>query len=370
VAVTAPRLDRRQLNRALLARQFLLERVSLRPVDVIEHLVGLQSQVPLAAYVGLWSRVVNFDPVGVGSAVADGSLVRTHAMRGTVHLFSRRDALGLRPLMAPMLARRFGSTALAKSLNGVSLDDVRRVARSVAIDAPLSRADLGRRMGEQFPDFPTEALAFAAVFPEPMAQTPPRGVWGKRAAPKWQTFKGFLGVDADSAGRLDDVVLRYLAAFGPASVADIRYWSGISGLREVVVRLGSQLRVYADENGRELFDVPDAALPSADVPAPVRFLPEYDNVLLSHADRARVIPDKRPVPLLAGEGARAGTVLVDGDFRATWKLSVKGSAASVTVTATPKLTRHEQDDVRAEGLRLLSFLAPDASGDVVLADVS
>jgi hypothetical protein len=372
VAVNDHRLDRRQLNRALLARQFLLERVSLPAVDVVEGLVGMQSQAPLAHYVGLWSRVAAFDPEPVGLAVADGSLVRTHAMRGTVHLFSRRDALRLRPLMAPMLATRFGSTAFAKNLNGVSLDDVCSIARSVAVDVPLSRVELGRRLAPHFPGFPEESLAYAAVFHEPMAQAPPRGVWGRRGSPKWQTFKGLLGADAadtaDSAraASIDDAVLRYLAAFGPASVADIRSWSGLSGLREVVSRLSDRLRVFADENGRELFDVPEAPLPAGDVPAPVRFLPEYDNVLLAHADRARVIPDKRPVPLFAGDGARAGTVLVDGDFRATWRLSVVGGAATITVTAMPKLTRNESDDVHAEGLRLLSFLAPDADSDVVI----
>jgi hypothetical protein len=350
----------------LLARQLLLERASLPPVTVVEHLVGLQSQVPLAHYVGLWSRVASFDPAPVGAAVADGSLVRTHAMRGTIHLFSRRDALGLRALMAPMLATRFGSTALAKSLDDVDLDDVCRVARAVAADAPLSRAELGRRLGAHFPGLAEESLAYAAVFHEPMAQTPPRGVWGMRGTPKWQTFNGFLGADASGSASVDDVVLRYLAAFGPASVADIRCWSGLSGLPEVISRLRGQLRVLIDENGRELFDVPEAPLPSGDVPAPVRFLPEYDNVLLSHADRTRVIPDKRPVPLFAGEGARAGTVLVDGDFRATWRLSTVGAAATITVTATPELTRRESDEVRAEGLRLLGYLVPEADGEVIV----
>lgn len=368
--VTADRLDRRQLNRALLARQLLLERVSRPAVDVVEHLVGLQSQAPLAHYVGLWSRVSPFDAHAVGAAMAEGSLVRTHAMRGTVHVFSRRDALSLRPLMASMLSTRFGSTAFAKNLNGVDVHDVGRAARMIATDAPVSRAVLGRRLAEHFPDVAEDALAYAAVFHEPMAQTPPRGVWGMRGTPKWQTFRGFLGADVNAAARVDDVVLRYLSAFGPASAADIRYWSGLSGLREVVERLRPRLRTFVDDNGRELFDLPDAPRPSGEAPAPTRFLPEYDNVLLSHANRARIVPDKRPVPLFAGDGARAGTVLVDGDFRATWRLAVDKHGATITVTAAPKLSREESDDVRAEALRLLDFLTPDASGAVVLGAVS
>jgi hypothetical protein len=360
------RLDRRRLNRALLARQHLLDRVSLPAGEVVEHLVGMQAQAPLAPYVGLWSRLTAINPEAVGATVAGGILVRTHAMRGTVHLFTRRDALALRPVMASMLAVRFGSTASAKNLDGVALDDVSRAARSIAHEEPLSRVELGRRLASRFPGVPEDSLAYAAVFHEPMVQTPPRGVWGKRGTPKWQTFQGFLGATVDGGSSVEDIVLRYLAAFGPASVSDIRYWSGLSGLREVVERLRPRLRVFADENGRELFDLPHAPRPTGDVPAPVRFLPEYDNVLLSHADRARVIPDKRSVPLYAGDGARAGTLLVDGDLRATWRVAVVDDAATIAVSAAPALSRRKADDVSAEGVRLLAFLTPGKRADVVV----
>jgi hypothetical protein len=221
-------------------------------------------------------------------------------------------------------------------------------------------------LASRFPGVPEDSLAYAAVFHEPMVQTPPRGVWGKRGTPKWQTFQGFLGATVDGGSSVEDIVLRYLAAFGPASVSDIRYWSGLSGLREVVERLRPRLRVFADENGRELFDLPHAPRPTDDVPAPVRFLPEYDNVLLSHADRARVIPDKRSVPLYAGDGARAGTLLVDGDLRATWRVAVVDDAATIAVSAAPALSRREADDVSAEGVRLLAFLTPGKRADVVV----
>ncbi len=171
-------------------------------------------------------------------------------MRGTVHLFSRRDALALRPRTAQMLATRFGSTGFAKNLDEVAVAEVGRVARTLAPAAPLSRAELGRRLAEHFPGAPADSLAYAAVFHEPMAQTPPRGVWGMRGTPKWQTFQGFLGVSADGTGVVDDVVVRYLAAFGPASVADIRYWSRFSGLREVVDRLRPRLRAFVDRDLR------------------------------------------------------------------------------------------------------------------------
>jgi hypothetical protein len=272
------RLDRRDLNRATLARQLLLQRARLPTVEAVEHLVGLQSQAPLAHYVGLWTRLELFDPVAAGAALERGDLVRTHAMRATVHVFSRRDAVGLRALMQPMLTARFRSSPFAKQLSGVDLDAVCRAARSLAGETPLSRVELARRLGEQFPDVAADSLAYAATSQEPMVQVPPRGVWGKRGPARWQTFRGWLGVDADAPATVDGVVLRYLAAFGPASVSDLRTWSGLPAMREVVNRLTPQLRVFLDENGRELYDLPEAPRPDGDTPAPVRFLPEYDNL--------------------------------------------------------------------------------------------
>lgn len=338
-------------------------------VEAVEHLVGLQSQAPLAHYVALWSRLESFDPVAAGVALQRGELVRTHAMRATVHLFSRRDAVRLRALMQPMLAARFASSPFPRQLPGIDLAAVCHSARSLATAAPLSRVELGRRLGERFPGVAEDALAYAATYLEPMVQVPPRGVWGKPGPARWQTFRGWLGIDADAPATVDDVVRRYLAAFGPASVSDMRAWSGLPALREVTDRLAPRLRVFVDENGRELFDLPDAPRPERDVPAPVRFLPEYDNVLLSHDERSRVIPDGRSVPLPPGNGARVGTVLVDGDFRGTWRVAAGGGTATLHVQTKPELSRREVHEVCQEGQRLLAFLTPDWSGgDVIVTN--
>ncbi len=360
------RLDRRALNRATLARQLLLERARISTVDAVEHLVGVQSQAPLAHYVALWSRIDAFDPVAAGAALERKELVRTHAMRATVHLFSRRDALQLRALTRPMLAARFASSPFPKLLPGVDLAAVCRAARGITTQAPVGRVELGRRLSEQFPGVDDAALAYAVTYMEPMVQVPPRAVWGKRGPVRWQTFPGWLGAEADEPASIDEVVMRYLGAFGPATVADMRIWSGLPALREVADRLRPQLRLFVDDRGRELLDLPDAPRPDPGIPAPVRFLPEYDNVLLSHDDRTRVIPDRRPVPLPPGDGARVGTVLVDGDFRATWELARRGDSAVLTARATPPLTRREQGDVQDEAGRLLKFLAPGAVPDVVI----
>src|SRR5918997_2847513 len=355
------RLSRRQLNRALLARQLLLERADLPAVAAVEHLVGLQAQAPLAPYVALWSRLSPFDPIAVGDALAAGRLVRTHAMRATVHLFSRRDALTLRALMQPMLATRFGSSPFPKQLPGLDVAEVCRHARDLATDTPLSRVELGRRLALRFPGYPEAALAYAVTYLEPMVQVPPRGVWGLNGPLRWQTFRGWIGAEADQPARVEDVVVRYLAAFGPASVPDIRVWSGLPALREVVDRLHPRLRVFHDQDGREVYDLPDAPRPDPDTPAPIRFLPKYDNVLLSHADRSRVIPDGRSVPLPPGEGARTGTVLVDGEFRATWELTSEQGTPVLTVQAHPQLSAAELEMGTEEGRNMFAFLRPHSA---------
>jgi Winged helix DNA-binding domain len=233
---------------------------------------------------------------------------------------------------------------------------------------PITRVQLGRLLGERFPGVAEEALAYAFTYLEPAVQPPPRGVWGRRGPVLWQTFRGWLGVDADEPLSIDDVVLRYLAAFGPASVADLRVWSGLSGLREVTDRLAPTLRVFIDEQGRQLLDLPEAPRPDGDIPDPVRFLPEYDNVLLSHDDRSRFIPDGRRVPLPPGTGARAGTVLIDGDFRATWTAAVNDEGVVLSVRASPRLSSRQADEVDAEGGRLLGLIASGKPGRVAILE--
>jgi hypothetical protein len=161
-------------------------------------------------------------------------------------------------------------------------------------------------------------------------------------------------------------VRRYLGAFGPATVRDVQAWCGLTKLREVVDRMGPDLRRFRGEDGAELFDVPDAPLPDPETPAPVRFLAEYDNVVLSHADRSRVVAEGDHVLLLGGPGGWVGTVLVDGLLRATWAARREADATVLTVRASGPLTAGERDDVVAEGERLLAFLAPGRSHEVRL----
>ena len=190
----------------------------------------------------------------------------------------------------------------------------------------------------------------------PVMQVPPRGVWGAGGPAAWAPTQ------ADADDTPDDLILRYLGAFGPATLADIRTWSGLSGLRDSIERLRPQLRMFRDERGKELFDVPDAPLPDRDTPAPPRFLPEYDNVLLSHADRTRIMAPDRRVPLLPGNGGVSGTVLIDGFFGATWKITRCDNSAELHVMPFERLSKEDTAALAAEGSRLLAFTSADAEG--------
>jgi hypothetical protein len=350
-------LGQRALNRALLARQLLLRRHALAPLAAIDHLVGLQAQAPNAPYVGLFARLAPFDADEVSRHVAERRLARTHAMRFTIHLLGAADCHALRPLLAPSLERRFATSPWARAVAGVDTEAVVAAGAELLAERPYTRAELGPLLAERFPPYDGLALAYTAIALHPTVQTPPRGIWRAGAPAAWTSMAAWLGEPAAPACSADDLVLRYLAAFGPATAADVRTWSGLTQLRAVIDRLRPQLEAFRDERGRERFDLPDAPRPDPETPAPPRFLPEYDNVLLSHDDRAHVLEPGRAIPLLPGDGGTRGTVLVDGFYRADWRLEREGDVATLHVEPFARLSRAEAEDVEEEGLRLLAFIA-------------
>jgi hypothetical protein len=370
--VTPDVLTDRALNRATLARQLLIERSSMDPGAAIEHLVGLQSQNPLDPYLALWSRIAAFDPHVVGSGLEARSLVRMVVMRGTIHLVTASDALGLRPLMQPVLDTEIARhSELARFLVGVDLDPVLAFARQALADRPMTAGQLRAVLAEQFPALHPGALAYASRCRLALVQVPPRGVWGKTLQVTSTPVESWLGRPLDDGVRIDDVLLRYVRAYGPATVADATAWSRLTGIREVFDRVRPRLRVWHDERGRELFDTPDAVLVDADTPAPVRFLPEYDNALLAYADRARFAP-RDPADLTVTDGSHWATVLVDGRIRARWRIEHDRKASRVVVMVRHgRLTRRASAALAAEGRRVARFLHADAADvDVQLVPVS
>ena len=242
-----------------------------------------------------------------------------------------------------------------------------KAGQELLTERPRTRKELQELLGARWPDWDASAMAYAVSALVPNVQVTPRGVWGSTGQATLTTMEAWLRRPLDPSPLIDDVVRRYLAAFGPASVADVQAWSGLTRLREVVERLDG-LRTFRGESGTVLYDVEDGSLPDADVPAPVRFLPEYDNVLLSHADRSRVLPEGRRVPLPPGNGASMGTVLVDGRYEADWRVRRAGDEAVLTVTGYRRLSSAERTELAEEGRRLLGFVAPGMSPDVRFAD--
>jgi hypothetical protein len=348
-------LEPRALNRALLQRQMLLGRQRLSAFDAVERLAGMQAQEPDAPYVGLWTRLEDFEPDELARLISDRRAVRSPLMRSTIHLVSGRDCLKLRPVMQPVLARAFSGSPFRRKLEGLDFDELLAAGRASLEERPRTRAELSALLAERCPDRDPLSLAYAITFLAALVQVPPRGIWGESGQATWTTTESWLGSPLDPTPSPEQIFLRYLEAFGPATVADARAWSGLGGLREVFERLRPKLITFRDDHGRELFDVPGAPLPDPDTPAPPRFLPAFDNALLSHNDRTRIISEEHRKSLSRDRSMRG--VLLDGFACATWKTGQSGGKLTLVIEPFESLTGKDRDVLTHEGERLLGFLA-------------
>ncbi|MGI5161080.1 winged helix DNA-binding domain-containing protein [Microbispora sp. CA-102843] len=358
-------LGTRALNRATLARQLLLDRADLPVLGAVAHLCGLQAQEPQEPFVGLWSRLRGFDPAALSDLLIRRGVVRTHLMRRTVHLLTAGDALAWRARHDLMLRQRVLGT-YRRELAGVDLDELAAAGRAVMADGePRSMGELARALAGRWPEPGPRALGEMLVAAlVPMAQLPPRGLWRTKAGVRNVPLSSWLGreIDPPAANGADPVgetlVRRYLAAFGPAAVADLRAWCGLAGLPAAVAAIRGELVSFRDERGRELLDLPGAPRPDPDTPAPVRFLPAFDNTILGYHDRGRIIDDADRG--LSVTGARV--VLVDGRVAATWTVE----DGTVIVAPLRSFSRADRDTVAEEGRALASFLSDGDSDRVRL----
>jgi len=354
---TTPVLSARALNRALLERQMLLRRVNLPALEAIERLVGMQAQAPTDPYIGLWTRLDEFQHGELATLIAERHAVRAVAlMRTTIHLVSAADCLVMRPLLQPVVERAYRYSPFPRAIAGVDLDELVAAGRALLAERPRTISEVGKRLAERWPDRDAGSLGNAFRYLVPLVQLPPRGIWGAGGLPVCDTVESWLGRPLDEAPSLDEMVMRYLAAFGPASAKDVQTWSWLTGMREVLDRLRPRLRTFRDERGRELFDVPDAPLPDPETPAPVRFLPEFDNIFLSHGDRSRIVD-----PAYRDQVLMHGFVLVDGFIRGAWRIDRTGGNATLVIGPWGKLAAADRRDVEQEGTRLLEFAAADES---------
>lgn len=318
----------------------------------------MQAQEAQAPYLGLWTRLDPFNPVDLADLIATRQAVRGGLMRATIHLVTARDWHWLRPLMGPVLARLYTGSQFSKAAAaaGAGHGELTGLARELLAAQPRTRAELGSLLAERWPWADPLALAYAATITEPLIQVPPRGLWRRSGAARWTTAGAWLGPPPERRPSADDLIPRYLAAFGPASVADIQAWSGLTRLAEAVNRQRDRLVSYSDEQGRELLDLPAAPLPDPATEAPVRFLPPFDNAILGHADRSRIVGPGYREFIYTDRLLR--TFLVDGFVAGVWQFD----AAAFHIRPLHPLPAAQRDAVAQEAERVLAFLAPEASG--------
>ena len=336
------------LNRTLLARQLLLKRRRAPVLHTIERLVGMQAQIPASPYVGLWSRLVGFRHRQLAELITSRQAVRIALMRNTLHLVTADDCLAIRPVVQRLMERAYRKADPAK------LTAMIAAGRSIVDAGPRTNVEIGRLMTRQFPRHDPRTLGYVIRDHVALVQIPPRGLWGETCLPILTTAESWLGRPLASSTAPDEVIVRYLKAFGPASVADVQAWSGLPGLTADLERLRPSLRVHRDERGRELFDVPGGQISHASAAAPIRFLPEYDNVLVAYADRSRIIPPAHRVRVMTQLGRPP--VLVDGFVRAFWRVDASAKAATLVIELFDRVASQHREELEAEGMQLLRFL--------------
>ncbi|PVC79613.1 winged helix DNA-binding domain-containing protein [Streptomyces sp. CS131] len=356
-------LSTRALNRATLDRQLLLRRSPMSAKDAVTRLVGLQAQNTKPPYFQLFARLADFDPEELSALMEAREVVRTVSLRSTLHTHTADDALALVPLVRAPRDRELKS--FRRGLEGVDLDRLAAVTEEIVEERPRPLGELRGELLTHWPDADPLALSVAARCVLPLVQVTPRGLWGRSGQVALTTVEQWLGRSAGSAPALtlDDTVLRYLGAFGPASVMDFQSWAGLTRTKEVFERLRPGLLTFRDERGVELFDLPDAPRPDPDTPAPPRFLPEFDNVLLGHADRTRVIPEVNKGR--NGKGKQTyGSVLVDGFLDALWRVEREGGTAILTVQPLRRPSRAERTEITEEAARMLTVMTDATDHDV------
>ncbi|MBA3615894.1 MAG: winged helix DNA-binding domain-containing protein [Rubrobacteraceae bacterium] len=334
----------------------LLDRQAIPVLDAVERLAGLQAQVTSPPYVGLWTRLRDFRREDLTRLMEERQVVRATLMRATLHLMTAEDYLLLRPALQPALTRSMNSIA-GKRLDGLDVDRLVGAAREYFEREPHPFADLRPLLSELEPDRDPSALAYAVRTSLPLVQVPSGGVWGYSGKAPFTTAERWLGRALSGSEDPRRLVLKYLAAFGPATVRDVQTWSGRMQLKQPVEELRAELRTFRDERGNELLDLPDAALPPEDTPAPPRFVPDYDNLVLSHADRGRVISEEHRKKVFLSAARVRATFLIDGFVRGAWKVEKTRKTATLVIEPFEPMSTEDRAALSDEGERLVRFLA-------------
>jgi hypothetical protein len=355
----APTLTRRELGRATLARQLLLERATLDATDAVGRVGGMQAQEPRPPFVGLWSRLRDFSPADLHRALAQRRIVRGMAMRATLHLQTAADHLATRAALAPAMERAVA--ALGARAAGLDRGPVLAAARAFLDEEPRTFAQIRAHLAGLFPDVDPRALGYTVRTVLPLVMVPTDDRWAFPADARFAPTESWLGEPVDPGAGPQALVLRHLAAFGPASAADVQAWSGLSGLAAVLEDLGPRLAVFRDERGRTLYDLPEAPRPDAGVPAPPRLLPDFDALVLAHDDRTRVISDVHRAQLVTRNLRVRATFLWDGEVAGTWTLERVRRTAILRIAPFARLPKGATAALRDEAEPLVRLMDEEAA---------
>ena len=354
-----PVLTTRALGRATLARQMLLAREKGTALNAVERLAGLQAQLPRPPFIALWSRLQRFRPEDLVRLARGRKVVRATMMRGTLHLVTTKDYVAWRPALQPMLSA--GMEAVLKGrASGLDIDKLTAATRACLDERPKTFEDIRAALRTAWPKLDERAMGYAVRMRMALVQVPADTRWGWPGAACFAAAESWIGKPMEATGDLGALVLRYLAAFGPAAVADAQAWSGLRGLKGTFDELRPSLRTFRDERGRELFDLPRAPRPSADTPAPVRFLPDYDSLLLAHDDRTRVIPREHGSRITTANLRVQPTFLVDGVVAGTWRIERAKASAVLLLDPFRPLSKPARAALVEEGTALVRFVESDA----------
>lgn len=366
-------LTPQELNRTLLDRQLLLRRHRLPVHRAVERVAGLQAQWANSPYVALWSRLEGFERSQLTRALERGTLVKGTLMRTTLHIVTPRDYFTYLQVFRPDRIERF-TRELAKHAPDLHATEIVDRALAAVGDRPAPRADFFEAAGEDRRFVPGNVRAWmlwvAMQTYGELIHVPPSGTWGHAGSPVFARARSWVGAArARPAGGDPRVhlVRRYLAAFGPASVADLNSWSQAGSLRPALNELEPRLRRFRDDAGRLLLDLRSATIVDGDVPAPVRFLPKWDTAILGYSppERWRILPERYRKRVIAVNGDVRQTFTVDGLIAGTW--NVERSRDRVTLTLEPfaRLPKEARGELGKEGESLLGFVEPDAKSYAV-----
>lgn len=350
-------LTQRELNRATLARQLLLERANIAPLAAIRQVAGLQAQLANPPYMGLWSRLQAFQRNDLTGLLEKREVVRATMMRRTLHLTTAEDYQHFQPALATLHARHLEGFFGQPLVSGFTREHLLAEIQGFLREKPRTNVELRARLAELVPQMDARLL-YAVRASLSLIQVFPGGSWGVGGSPAYAEALAWLGRSfVPPAEGLRSLIRSYLTAFGPASVKDLQTWSGLSRLQSAVEELRPELITFCDEQGRELFDLPAAPRPAAHSHAPVRFLPDFDNLILAHDDRRRVIPNHYRSFVMPGRSLVLPTFLIDGFVSGIWHIERTPAVVRLIIQPFESLPACDIQELQAEGQRLLTWAA-------------